>query len=160
MKLHRLSLLAAVVAVVGLTGCGGGNGNEPAKNNANSSATRPVIKTITIKETEYKLTPSSVSLSKTGTYEFKVVNNGSVTHALEVEAGDDETKSDEIGPGESTTIDVTFKDTGSFEMYCPVDGHKDLGMKGHVTVGSGGGAGGTTTGETTTTQTDTGGGGY
>ena len=36
-------------------------------------------------------------------------------------------------------------------MYCPVDGHKDKGMEGTITVGGGGG-GATTTDETTTEE--------
>ena len=162
MKLHRLSLLGAVVAVVGLTGCGGGNGNEQAENSGGSSATKPVVKTVKIDESEFKLTPSSVSLPKTGTYEFEVVNKGSITHALEVEGKGVEEESHDVGAGKSTTFDVTFKDAGSYEMYCPIDGHKVQGMEGKITVGSGtsSGGGGTTTRETTTTETETGGGGY
>jgi plastocyanin len=161
MKLRRLSLLGAVVVAVGLTGCGGGNGNEQAETSGSSSSTQPVVKTVKIDESEFKLTPSSVSLPKTGAYEFKVVNKGSITHALEVEGKGVEEESDKIGAGNSATLDVTFKEAGSYEMYCPVDGHKDQGMKGTITVGAGGSSGGsTTTGETTTTETDTGGGGY
>jgi uncharacterized cupredoxin-like copper-binding protein len=157
MKLHRLSLLGAAV-VVGLTGCGGGNGNE--QSGSSSSGSSSVVKTVTISETEYKLTPSSVSLPRTGKYEFKVVNKGSTTHALEIEGnGLDDQKSSEVAPGESTTLDVTFDKEGSYEMYCPVDGHKGLGMKGDLTVGSAGGGGGGTTTNEMDTETN-GGGGY
>jgi hypothetical protein len=45
---------------------------------------------------------------------------------------------------------VSFTKNGSYELYCPIDGHKAQGMKG--TVGSAGGTGGTTTEETTTTS--------
>ena len=54
---------------------------------ATSSAGSSSGKTITISETEYKLTPSTVTLSKAGAYEFKAVNNGSVAHALEIAEG-------------------------------------------------------------------------
>ena len=148
--MRLLSLLGAVVVVVGISACGGGgNGNEQS-----SSGGGAVIKTVTIDESEFKLAPSSVTLSKPGTYEFKAVNKGTVSHALEIEGNGVEEKSSEIGPGSSTTIKVTFKGTGDYEMYCPVDGHKNQGMKGSVTVGSSSGGG------QTTTQTETGGGGY
>jgi uncharacterized cupredoxin-like copper-binding protein len=163
-KLHRLPLLAAVVVVVAASGCGGGNGGSQSEAGSTTPASGgAVVKTITIDETEYKLTPSSVKLAKPGTYEFKAVNKGSITHALEVE-GSDEKETDEIGPGESATVKVSFDKDGSYEMYCPVDGHRDQGMEGTVTVGSGGsGSAGTSTestetGETQTTTTS--GGGY
>jgi hypothetical protein len=47
---------------------------------------------------------------------------------------------------------VSFTKNGSYELYCPIDGHKAQGMKGTLTVGSAGGTGGTTTEETTTTS--------
>jgi uncharacterized cupredoxin-like copper-binding protein len=166
-KLHRLPLLGAVVVVVAASGCGGGNGGSQNKteSTASSSSGGSVLKTVTIDESEYKLAPSTVTLDKPGTYELKAVNKGSVMHALEVEGSGIEQKSDEIGPGDSTTIKVTFKKEGSYEMYCPVDGHRDQGMEGTITVGSGGGASsGSTSTEGTTTETtdttETGGGGY
>jgi len=30
---------------------------------------------------------------------------------------------------------VTLPKAGTYEIYCPVDGHKGLGMKGTITVG-------------------------
>jgi plastocyanin len=158
MELHRLSLLGTVVVVAVASGCGGGSGDrvESATNSsANSSATRPVAQTVRISETEYRLTPSSVALPKTGTYELRLVNKGTVTHALEVEGKGVEEKSSEIGPGASTTIDVTFKSAGTYEMYCPVDGHRSQGMEGKIMVGSTASGGAATTMETPTTPTTT-----
>jgi uncharacterized cupredoxin-like copper-binding protein len=163
MELHRLSLLGTVVIVAIASGCGGGSGDRvesTTNSSANSSATRTVAQTVRISETEYKLTPSSLALSKTGTYELKIVNKGTITHALEVEGKGVEQKSSEIGPGASTTIDVSFKSAGSYEMYCPVDGHRSQGMEGKITVGSTAAGGGTTTTETSTTPTTTGRYGY
>ena len=163
MELHRLSLLGTVVVVAVASGCGGGTGDRvesSTNSSANSSATRPIAQTVRISETEYKLTPSSVALPKTGTYEFKIVNKGTITHALEIEGKGVEQKSSEIGPGASTTIDVTFKTAGSYEMYCPVDGHRNQGMEGKIAVGSTASGGGGTTMETPTTPTTTGRYGY
>src|SRR5437764_15021555 len=140
-----LSLLGAVVVVVGASGCGGGGSGT-----SSSSGSGTVIKTVTIDESEFKLAPSSVTLTKPGAYEFKAVNKGTISHALEIEGNGVEQKSSHIAPGSSTTIKVTFSGTGSYEMYCPVDGHKNQGMKGTITVGSSSGGGGTTTQQPTT----------
>jgi plastocyanin len=146
MKLPLLAILGAVVVVIAASACGGGNGSSGSKEKS-SSGSGTVIKTITISETEYKLTPSKVTLSKPGTYEFKVVNKGTITHALEVEGPGDEAKSSDIEPGKSTTLKATLDKSGTYEMYCPIDGHRQEGMEGKVTVGSGGTM--TTTGTTT-----------
>jgi plastocyanin len=127
-----------------LAGCGGSASSSESTSGA-------VLGTIKISEKEFSLTPNKVKLFHTGTYEFQVTNDGTTTHALEVETGGDEVKSDNIAPGETLAIRVRFSKGGSFEMYCPIDGHKDQGMKGAIEVGSQAGSGGmTTTGQTTT----------
>jgi uncharacterized cupredoxin-like copper-binding protein len=63
----------------------------------------------------------------------KLVNKGQTAHAIEVEGKGGEHKSSTIGPGESTTLKAKLA-PGKYEFYCPVDGHKQLGMKGELTV--------------------------
>jgi plastocyanin len=111
----------------------------------------PVQQTIQISEKEYSLNPGAVSVSKTGTYEFRVTNNGTIAHALEIEGNGVEEKSGDIQPGASATLRATLTNDGSYDLYCPIDGHRSQGMKGTVTVGSGSGSGGTTTNDAGTT---------
>jgi uncharacterized cupredoxin-like copper-binding protein len=154
-------MLAAVVVVVAvLTGCGGGNGGsaggeQETTTSGTAAGGGSPMKTVQISESEFKLTPSNVTLSKPGTYEFRAVNNGSVTHALEIEGNGVEEETEDIDPGKSATVKVTFKGAGSYEMYCPVDDHKNKGMEGKITIGSAGAGAGGTTSETETTETDT-----
>jgi uncharacterized cupredoxin-like copper-binding protein len=147
-------LVILLPSVLLLAACGGGSssssgGSTQAASSGNS------IKTVEIAEKEYSLTPSTVTLAKDGTYTFKATNNGSTTHALEVEGNGIEAKTGDIQPGSTATLQVQLK-SGSYEMYCPIDGHKQEGMKGDITVGAGG-SGGMTTNEGTTTSR---GGGY
>jgi uncharacterized cupredoxin-like copper-binding protein len=165
MKLHRLSLLGAVVVVAAASGCGGGNGagssGSSAASTASSSPSASVpAKTFTVKESEYKLSPSSVTLSAPGTYTVKVVNSGSITHALEIEGSGVEQKTADIAPGKSATLTIDLEGAGTYEMYCPVDGHRQQGMDGKITIGSSGAGGAGTTTQTSTTQTSTGRYGY
>ena len=44
-----------------------------------------VIKTVAIKESDFRLSPSTVTLSKPGTYTFNAENKGSTGHSLEIE---------------------------------------------------------------------------
>jgi uncharacterized cupredoxin-like copper-binding protein len=133
-----------------LAGCGGGGSNESEQGGA-------VVKTVQISEQEFSLTPSAVTLSKTGTYEFKATNAGQITHALEIEGNGVEEETEDIEPGQTMTLRVTLSKDGSYELYCPIDGHKDQGMKGTVTIGGAASGGG---GTTTTTPKTTSGPGY
>jgi uncharacterized cupredoxin-like copper-binding protein len=140
-------LLLLLPATVLLAGCGGSSSGSSMQGGS-------VVKTIQISEREFSLTPSTVALSKPGTYAFHVSNEGTITHAFEVEGNGVEEKSGDISAGSSATLEVTFSKEGSYEIYCPIDGHKAQGMKGTLTVGSAAGTGGTTTtpAETTTTN--------
>jgi uncharacterized cupredoxin-like copper-binding protein len=155
MSLHRLPLLGAVIVVAALSGgCGGSSNNSASTTTTSgSSSGGSVIKTVSVHETEYKLTPNTISLSKTGTYVFKGVNDGTTTHALEIEGKGVEEESSDISAGSSGTLKVTLSKAGTYEIYCPIDGHKSLGMKGMITVGGGAGSGGGTSTENMNTGT-------
>jgi uncharacterized cupredoxin-like copper-binding protein len=151
-------LLGAVVVAVGLavTGCGGSsNSQSQASSTSGNASPSGSSKTIKVAESEYKLTPSSVSLPAAGTYTFKVANKGSVTHALEIEGTGMHEESGELQPGQTKTFTVDFKGPGTYEMYCPVDGHRDKGMDGKVTIGSAAAGPAGTTNDTSTTETET-----
>jgi len=127
-------------------GSSGGGGNTPSSSAATTttgSSSGGVIKTIVIKETEFELSPSSVTLSKPGTYAFKAENKGSAQHSLEIDGKGVESKGGKAGearleqnldPGQSGVLAVTFQKPGTYEMYCPIIGHKLAGMKGSVVV--------------------------
>ena len=136
-----------VGACLALAGCGGGGESSSSQGFGGSE------QTVTVSETEFALSPKSVAVAKTGTVTFEVKNDGQVTHALEVEGNGVEQETDSIEPGQSATLTVTLDKTGKYEMYCPIDDHKDKGMEGDITVGGSSGAGGgMTTEEGTTTE--------
>jgi uncharacterized cupredoxin-like copper-binding protein len=137
-------VLALVLTSCGGGGGGGGGGHGPASSAAmTTAASGGAIKTVVIKETEFKLSPSSVTLSKPGTYKFKAENEGSMQHSLEIEGKGVKSEGGEGGeaqlkqvldPGQSGVLTVSFQNSGTYEMYCPVDGHKQEGMQGEVVV--------------------------
>ncbi|WP_426362034.1 plastocyanin/azurin family copper-binding protein [Streptomyces sp. E-08] len=135
----RALLAVSATALAGLlAACGGGSGGgsssgtttppPPAqKSTAPAGATR-----VTADLADFRITLSRQTFTP-GTYAFVATNTGHHEHALEVEGPGGENRSNTISPGESTTLTVTLKD-GKYEIYCPVDGHKDLGMKTEITV--------------------------
>jgi uncharacterized cupredoxin-like copper-binding protein len=148
-------LLILLPATLALAACGGGGGGGEG-----SASGGAVVQTIQISEKEYSLNPTSVTLPKPGTYAFEVTNDGQITHAFNIEqsGGDEgdsnEVESGDISPGESKTVKFTFASGTKYEMYCPVDGHKAMGMEGQISVGGAAGGGTTTNpqGETTTSS--------
>ena len=129
------------------SGPSGGGGKYGSSSSAATTKTKGAsggtLKTIVIKETEMKLSPSTVTLSKPGTYSFKAENKGSIEHSLEIEGNGVRRKGDEVGeaklektlnPGQSDVLTVSFQEPATYEMYCPVIGHRLAGMKGEVVV--------------------------
>jgi len=91
-------------------------------------------KTVVIKESEFKLDPSNITLDKPGTYIFEAKNIGTTTHALEIEGNGVEAETSLLDAGSSGKVKVELKKPGIYEMYCPVDGHRAEGMEGKITV--------------------------
>jgi uncharacterized cupredoxin-like copper-binding protein len=145
-------VLLGLFAVLALAACGSSSSESGTTGQAAAG------QAISISETEFKLDPSSVQVDQAGTVTFRVTNNGTIDHALEVEGQGVEEETETIKPGESAELTVDLSKDGSYEIYCPIDGHRDSGMEGDVTVGAamGGGSTGTTEDEGSTTS----GGGY
>ena len=69
-----------------------------------------------------------------GKYSFAVVNSGTELHSMEIEGNGMEVKLPrELPRGEDATLDVTLQ-PGTYEVYCPVKGHKEKGMTTKITV--------------------------
>jgi plastocyanin len=69
-----------------------------------------------------------------GTYEITLTNTGDATHDLVVERdGEDVGASEQIGPGETSTFEVTLE-AGEYVFYCSVGNHRQMGMEVPVAV--------------------------
>jgi uncharacterized cupredoxin-like copper-binding protein len=150
MRRFVVAALAPVLVIVA-AGCGSSSNSSSTKSStpaaapATSPATpAPGAVAIGVAETEYRLTPANISPKKSGKHTIVARNNGKITHAIEVEgggAGGKDVRSADIAPGQSATITVDLKAGKTYTWYCPIDGHKGLGMKGTITVaGSSGSA--------------------
>ncbi|MDO0917320.1 copper-binding protein [Streptomyces sp. DT2A-34] len=126
------------VAAGGLTAllaaCGGGGNGSSSNDDSTSDGTGTGTGTqVTAELSDFRIKLSTEKFQP-GEYTFTAKNTGSHDHALEIEGPGGENRSKTLEPGRSTTLTVTLK-SGSYEVYCPVDGHKDLGMKTDITVG-------------------------
>jgi len=112
---------AALTAALALAGCSGPGASQ-----------QPI--TTTLHLSEYKITPARLSLDA-GIYTFTAINDGTISHAVVLTGNgvQGHTKDLAFGPGHSEGFTVTLK-PGTYQFFCPVDGHQRLGMQGTVVV--------------------------
>jgi plastocyanin len=152
----RLVPIAVLLAVAALAGCGGKSKTaKPA-----SPGPAKTSQTIQVKETEFHLAPAKITVSSPGSVSFDATNAGKIDHALEIEGNGVEQKTGTISPGSSGKLEVTLSKKGTYELYCPIDNHRAMGMQATVVVGGASAGGGGTTTTTETKTTTSGGYGY
>jgi uncharacterized cupredoxin-like copper-binding protein len=138
---HPLTLIPAIALAgiaLGAAGCGGddnkssdsgnGGGGTPAPQKQSSGGS-----TLAQSATEFKFSKPNPTV-KAGKVTVNLTNDGSVPHAIEIEdVNGKDVESKTINAGESTKLTANLK-PGKYEFYCPVDSHKQQGMKGTLTV--------------------------
>jgi uncharacterized cupredoxin-like copper-binding protein len=126
MTVRSTSAKLALVPLVALGALALTGGSSPA--GASTKATK--VKAI---ETEFKIALSKKTFTA-GSYVFVAENKGKVTHALEITGpGLHNATTSDIAPGKSANLKVTFK-AGKYDIFCPVPGHKMLGMNVNIVV--------------------------
>jgi plastocyanin len=80
---------------------------------------------LTFDKTELTAKPGKVTIT--------MDNPSDVPHAVEVEGNGVEKETKTLTQGKAS-VSVDLK-AGKYEFYCPVDGHKEAGMEGTLTVG-------------------------
>jgi plastocyanin len=167
----RLTVAGAVLGGVAVltAACGGSGGSAPS--GGSSAAAAPTTASsgqaagstsgpqVTATLTEYKIALSTSTFAP-GTYTFVAKNAGQVGHALEIDGpGVSDQKTGGLQPGGSADLTVTLS-AGTYEIWCPVPGHKALGMDTKITVtGSGSSGAGGSQAPATTDQSTSGSGG-
>ncbi|KUJ70480.1 copper-binding protein [Streptomyces albus subsp. albus] len=123
--------LAGVLAACGGGGGGGGGGSSSPSTPAHGHATQ-----VNVKLVDFSLHLSQKTF-KAGNYTFVAKNDGSQVHALEITGSGAHQETRELAPGQSARFTVTLKSGATYQLFCPVDGHRELGMKTTLTVGGG-----------------------
>ncbi len=135
MRTARIALLP--LAVLATAATFGALAAAPAGASSSPTAVKAV-------ETDFHIALSKNSFSP-GRYTFVAKNKGQTTHALAITGpGLSNARSKNISPGQSTKLTVTFK-KGAYDIFCPIPGHKAMGMNVNIVVG---GSAATTTGGT------------
>lgn len=97
---------------------------------ANEAAT--AVREVVVGGSEFKFSPSSISLTKGETVKITFKNTGTLPHNLTIAELGVSTKT--IGGGEEDSITVTADKTGSYAVYCSVGTHRAQGMEGKLKI--------------------------
>jgi uncharacterized cupredoxin-like copper-binding protein len=127
----------AVLAACGSSSSGGSAATSspaaPTSTSAPASGSAAAGKTVDVTATEFTFHLPTMRFSP-GTYTFVLKNTGKFPHAMEVDGpGVSDMKSAVVDPGGTTSLTVKLTQ-GSYEFYCPVDGHRQMGMQTTLTV--------------------------
>jgi uncharacterized cupredoxin-like copper-binding protein len=87
---------------------------------------------VDVSEVEYKIKLPKTSLAA-GSYTFVVKNDGKFPHDLVVKGNGVNKKTPTIDAGKSASLKVDLK-AGTYDVYCSIPGHKQLGMDVKLTV--------------------------
>jgi uncharacterized cupredoxin-like copper-binding protein len=130
----RSAVLLVVLALAGCGGNGSGGGYGGGGGGTTTAAAPAATGTKqTVSLVDYALEPKTIRIDKPGTYTFEATNNGQTEHALEIDGNGVEEETETLAPGAKGTITVELK-MGEYEMYCPIDSHRDRGMDGSIDV--------------------------
>ena len=142
---RRFAALLAIgaAAAVPLAGCGGDDNDDNGDNGEATEAQQASTTAggaagaggaVDISAQDFSFAPSDPTV-KSGEVTFTLTNDGQTVHSLEIEDvdGSDAEIEGDVAPGESGTLKVNLK-PGTYEFYCPVGNHKEMGMEGEITV--------------------------
>jgi hypothetical protein len=131
----RRTIGAVAVAVALAAACSNGTATShgAASSTANAAPSPSTGPQITVRMTDFHLALSRESFPP-GIYTFLAMNIWQTEHALVI-AGPDVAgkRTPVLQPGQSAKLTTTLQ-PGSYELYCPVDGHKADGMDTYLTV--------------------------
>jgi len=136
----RRTFIAVILATALFAGCGGDDEEEPASTPETPQEAPATDEGGGGGETVKVSSPADGSLkfdqaelsAKAGKVTFDYNNPSQVPHALEIEGKGVEEETETITESDaSVTVDLK---PGTYEYYCPVDGHKAAGMEGTLTV--------------------------
>ena len=148
MLLPTIGLIALAVLVAGCGGddsndsgsSGGGNDNSSGAygNDSDTNTTSPssggggaTLKLTADPDGALKFDKKTLT-AKAGKVTVVMNNPSDVPHAVEIEGNGVEKESKTV-TGASSDVTADLK-AGKYEFYCPVDGHRQAGMEGTLTV--------------------------
>jgi plastocyanin len=152
MRVARRTVVAVAAAVFLMTGCGeadegtgtlssGGTASPTSDGTSptsRASPTSPGSPASGASALEVMLTDSRIEMAETslpaGTYIFMVEQRGQQPHALAIEGPGVREATDPIPPGGPPAELTVTLEPGSYDVWCPVGNHREMGMEAALEV--------------------------
>jgi len=141
--MKTLTLVLALAAVA-LAGCGSSS-NEKAASTSTPTATATATATtgaasagggqvvkLAADPSALKFDKSTLT-AKAGKVTLSMANPSGLPHAVSIEGNGVDKDGNTVEKGGTSTVTAKLK-PGTYEFYCPVDGHRQAGMEGKLTV--------------------------
>jgi uncharacterized cupredoxin-like copper-binding protein len=133
----RAALVPVVVACLAAVGCGEERG-DATRTVPERVATVPTtdpraVAIAAVSLVDYALDVEQARVRRAGRISFEATNDGTVRHALAVDAPTGQVSTDSLRPGQRATFSVRLP-PGTYKWYCPVADHEELGMAGRLRV--------------------------
>jgi|SRR3954447_16723925 len=139
--MKTLTLMLAVAALA-LAGCGSSKKETPASTSTptptatattgGASASGGQVIKLAADPSALKFDKSTLT-AKAGTVTLKMSNPSGLPHAVSVEGNGVDKDGNTVMKGGTSTVTAKLK-PGTYTFYCPVDGHRQAGMQGKLTV--------------------------
>lgn len=129
---HALRALAVAGMLAGIAACDA----EPEQPAPPEDATPPAegeATVLTVVMVDYDLELPEAQLAP-GTYTFVAEQQGEVTHALSIEGPGVSESTPWIAPGGGSEEFTVTLEPGTYQLWCPVANHRELGMETEIEV--------------------------
>lgn len=139
--------LCAALAAFAVAGCGSSNKSSSSSSSSNTTAQKPApapapapsgggastnLPLAADSSGQLKFDKTALS-AKAGNVTITLDNPSPVQHAIAVDGNGVSKAGSTVGMGGKSTITVSLK-PGTYQFFCPVDGHRAAGMQGTLTV--------------------------
>jgi plastocyanin len=125
---RSIATLAAAL-VLALAGCGGDD--ESGSGGGGGGGGGETLQLAAPEDGSLRFEPSTLE-ANAGTVTIDFDNPSSVEHAVEIEGQGVEEASDTVTDAK-TSVSADLE-AGTYTIYCPVEGHREAGMEGTLTV--------------------------
>ncbi|MCL4384599.1 cupredoxin domain-containing protein [Patescibacteria group bacterium] len=103
----------------------------PATFNQTSPATTGMVRKFTIAASNYQFTPNQITVNHGDTVQI-TLNGAGGPHGFAIDEFN--VQSQLVSDGQNDTISFVADKPGTYQFYCPVDSHRQMGMVGTLTV--------------------------
>ena len=126
-----------VVACLAAVGCGEERGQAtrtvPERVGPVPATDPRAVAVASVSLVDYVLQAERSRVARSGLIAFEATNDGTVRHALAVDAPTGRVSTRALRPGERATFSVRLP-PGRYKWYCPVADHEERGMAGRLRV--------------------------